>query len=94
MPFDSAVAKANRFHQLICFFPATIFFSDVYSQIYRVLKPGQIFACYEWCLTPKYNKDDAQHRLYKKKIEEGTSLYLFYTLHDAVLFSIRCYMVF
>jgi ubiquinone/menaquinone biosynthesis C-methylase UbiE len=28
----------------------------VYGEIYRVLKPGQIFATYEWCLTPKYDK--------------------------------------
>lgn len=25
----------------------------VFSEIFRVLKPGQVFACYEWCLTPK-----------------------------------------
>ena len=46
---------------------------DVYSQIYRVLKPGQVFACYEWCTTPLYNKENAFHRQIKKKIEEGTS---------------------
>jgi sterol 24-C-methyltransferase len=47
---------------------------DVYSQIYRVLKPGQIFACYEWCLTPKYDTNNETHRLIKKKIEEGDGL--------------------
>jgi SAM-dependent methyltransferase len=46
----------------------------VYSQIFKVLKPGQIFACYEWCLTPKYDKDNELHRLIKKKIEEGDGL--------------------
>lgn len=35
---------------------------DVYSQIYRVLKPGQVFACYEWCLTPLYDGDNSLHR--------------------------------
>lgn len=35
---------------------------DVYSQIYRVLKPGQVFACYEWCLTPLYDGNDSLHR--------------------------------
>jgi sterol 24-C-methyltransferase len=46
----------------------------VYSEIFRVLKPGQIFATYEWCLTPKYDKNNAEHRLIKKKIEEGDGL--------------------
>jgi len=47
---------------------------EVYGQIYRVLKPGQIFACYEWCLTPLYDKENELHRLIKKKIEEGDGL--------------------
>lgn len=46
----------------------------VYSQIFRVLKPGQVFACYEWCLTPKYDKNNELHRTIKKKIEEGDGL--------------------
>lgn len=46
----------------------------VYSQIYRVLKPGQVFACYEWCLTPKYDAGNELHRTIKKKIEEGDGL--------------------
>lgn len=46
----------------------------VYGEIYRVLKPGQIFACYEWCLTPKYDASVELHRLIKKKIEEGDGL--------------------
>lgn len=47
---------------------------SVYGEIFRVLKPGQIFACYEWCLTPKYNPADPYHVLIKKKIEEGDGL--------------------
>jgi sterol 24-C-methyltransferase len=46
----------------------------VYQEILRVLKPGQYFACYEWCLTPKYDNDNEYHRLIKKKIEEGDGL--------------------
>jgi sterol 24-C-methyltransferase len=48
--------------------------TKVYSQIYRVLKPGKIFACYEWCLTPMYDKNNEYHRTIKKKIEEGDGL--------------------
>lgn len=47
---------------------------DVYAQIFRVLKPGQVFACYEWCLTPKYDAANEYHRTIKKKIEEGDGL--------------------
>jgi sterol 24-C-methyltransferase len=46
----------------------------VYGEIFRVLKPGQIFATYEWCLTPKYDKNNPEHVLIKKKIEEGDGL--------------------
>lgn len=48
--------------------------TKVYSQIYRVLKPGKVFACYEWCLTPSYDKNSEYHRSIKKKIEEGDGL--------------------
>ena len=34
----------------------------------------QIFATYEWCLTPKYVPGNAEHALIKKKIEEGDGL--------------------
>jgi sterol 24-C-methyltransferase len=47
---------------------------DVYGEIFRVLKPGKVFACYEWCLTPKYDPKNEYHRLIKKKIEEGDGL--------------------
>jgi sterol 24-C-methyltransferase len=47
---------------------------DVYGEIFRVLKPGKVFACYEWCLTPKYDPNSEYHRLIKKKIEEGDGL--------------------
>lgn len=47
---------------------------DVYGEIFRVLKPGRYFACYEWCLTPLYDRNNELHRLIKKKIEEGDGL--------------------
>ena len=46
----------------------------VYSEIYRVLKPGATFAMYEWCLTPQYDASNALHRRIKKQIEEGDGL--------------------
>ena len=48
--------------------------NGVYSEIRRVLKPGGIFATYEWCLTDKYDANDAYHRKIKKDIEVGDGL--------------------
>jgi len=45
-----------------------------YREIFRVLKPGAIFACYEWCVTDKYNPKNSDHCLIKKQIEEGDGL--------------------
>ncbi len=36
----------------------------VYSEIYRVLKPGAIFACYEWCMTDLYESGNPGARTY------------------------------
>jgi hypothetical protein len=46
----------------------------VYSEILRVLKPGGRFACYEWCLTDKYDATNPEHAIIKKQIEEGDAL--------------------
>lgn len=46
----------------------------VYSEIFRVLKPGAIFAGYDWCMTPLYNADDPEHQSIKERIEYGNAL--------------------
>eukprot|EP00038_Savillea_parva_P029194 m.69418 g.69418 ORF g.69418 m.69418 type:complete len:422 (+) comp8582_c0_seq1:43-1308(+) len=56
----------------------------VYSEILRVLKPGGRFACYEWCLTDEYDKNNAEHQFIKKKIEEGDGLPDMASTHDVV----------
>jgi len=45
-----------------------------YREIFRVLKPGQPFVGYEWCLTSLYDPESPVHRDIKKGIEEGTGL--------------------
>jgi sterol 24-C-methyltransferase len=47
---------------------------DCYKQIYRVLKPGCVFAVYEWCMTDKYDDCNLEHLRLKKDIEEGNGL--------------------
>ena len=44
------------------------------AKFFEYWSPGAIFACYEWCLTPFYDKTNEEHRLIKKKIEEGDGL--------------------
>lgn len=48
--------------------------AGVYGEIFRVLKPGATFACYEWCLTDKYDAENAHHRKIKRDIEIGDGL--------------------
>ncbi|MCJ1399594.1 Delta(24)-sterol C-methyltransferase [Xylographa trunciseda] len=46
----------------------------VYSQIYRVLKPGGVFAVYEWLMTDAYNNDNPKHREIRLHIEQGDGI--------------------
>lgn len=46
----------------------------VYAEIFRVLKPGAIFAGYDWCVTPSFKEDDVSHRELKNRIEYGNGL--------------------
>lgn len=48
--------------------------TEVFREVFRVLKDGAQFAGYEWCLTPRYDAGDPRHRTLKKKIEEGCGL--------------------
>jgi sterol 24-C-methyltransferase len=45
-----------------------------YGEIYRVLKPGAVFACYEWVMTDKYDASNPEHRRVKHGIELGDGL--------------------
>lgn len=41
----------------------------VYSQIFKVLKPGGTFGVYEWCLTDNYDPKNQEHRKICRGIE-------------------------
>jgi len=48
---------------------------DVYDQVYRVLKPGGLFASYEWVLNEdKFDKKNKDHLTIKYQIEKGNAL--------------------
>ncbi|KAI9820298.1 MAG: Delta(24)-sterol C-methyltransferase [Pycnora praestabilis] len=46
----------------------------VYSQIFRVLKPGGVFGVYEWVMTDNYDNDKLQHREIRLGIEHGNGI--------------------
>ncbi|CAN0252045.1 unnamed protein product [Ascophyllum nodosum] len=71
LPFGEASFDGVYAIEATCHAPQR---EGVYSEIYRVLKPGAVFACYEWCLTDKYDPTNEQHRTIKKQIEEGDGL--------------------
>lgn len=71
MPFTDGSFDGAYAIEATCHAPDRV---DVFSEIYRVLKPGSLFASYEWCLTDGYRGSDPEHRRIKKGIEEGDAL--------------------
>ncbi|CAN4109237.1 unnamed protein product [Withania somnifera] len=47
---------------------------DCYKEIFRVLKPGQYFANYEWCITDFFDPNNSNHRRIKHEVELGNGL--------------------
>ena len=45
-----------------------------YREVFRVLRPGAVFAGYEWCVTPLYDAGDPEHRDIGQRIEYGNAL--------------------
>ncbi|XP_023914352.1 cycloartenol-C-24-methyltransferase [Quercus suber] len=45
-----------------------------YKEIHRVLKPGQYFAAYEWCMTDSFDPNNQEHQKLKAEIEIGDGL--------------------
>ncbi len=46
----------------------------VFREINRLLKPGALFASYDWVMKESYNPDSPEHRDIKQKIEIGNGL--------------------
>uniref|UniRef100_A0A7S2IQJ2 Methyltransferase n=1 Tax=Zooxanthella nutricula TaxID=1333877 RepID=A0A7S2IQJ2_9DINO len=71
MPFADSSFDAVYAIESTCHAPDR---ARVYGEILRVLKPGAVFACYEWCLTDKYDAKSEHHRRIKRDIEVGDGL--------------------
>ncbi|KAK8068489.1 S-adenosyl-L-methionine-dependent methyltransferase [Apiospora saccharicola] len=48
--------------------------SGVYSEIFRVLKPGGVFGVYEWLMTDDYDNENLHHREIRLGIEQGDGI--------------------
>lgn len=46
----------------------------VYGEIYKVLKPGGVFAVYEWVMTDRYDESNPEHRKIAYEIELGDGI--------------------
>jgi sterol 24-C-methyltransferase len=46
----------------------------IYSEIFRVLKPGGTFGVYEWLMTDEYDNDNPRHREIRLGIEIGNGI--------------------
>uniref|UniRef100_A0ACD5TQH7 Uncharacterized protein n=1 Tax=Avena sativa TaxID=4498 RepID=A0ACD5TQH7_AVESA len=71
MPFSDNTFDAVYAIEATCHAPDPV---GCYKEIYRVLKPGQCFAVYEWCITDHYDPNNANHKRIKDEIELGNGL--------------------
>lgn len=71
LPFEDGSLDGAYAIEATCHAPNRV---DCYAEIYRVLKPGATFACYEWCMTDKYDPTNPEHLRMKKDIESGNGL--------------------
>ena len=46
--------------------------TGAFSEVFRILKPGGVFGCYEYCLTPEFDADNAEHQRIKRGLEDTT----------------------
>eukprot|EP00741_Cyanophora_paradoxa_P024439 tig00022075_g23596.t1 len=71
MPFEDGTFDAVYEIEATCHAPDKV---GVYSEIFRVLKPGGIFGQYEWIMTDRYDKNSKLQRDVKYGIEIGDGL--------------------
>ncbi|KAF7137453.1 hypothetical protein RHSIM_Rhsim07G0057300 [Rhododendron simsii] len=71
MPFPDNSFDAVYAIEATCHAPDAV---ACYKEIYRVLKPGQCFAVYEWCMTNSFDPHNKEHQNIKAEIELGNGL--------------------
>ncbi|XP_027355580.1 cycloartenol-C-24-methyltransferase-like [Abrus precatorius] len=71
MPFPDNSFDAAYAIEATCHAPDAY---GCYKEIFRVLKPGQYFAAYEWCMTEAFDPNNEEHQKIKAIIEVGDGL--------------------
>lgn len=71
VPLPDASFDAAYAIEATCHAPTRV---SVYSEVARLLRPGGEFAMYEWCMTPRFDEKDAEHRRLKLLIERGNGI--------------------
>ncbi|KAG1454580.1 hypothetical protein G6F56_007287 [Rhizopus delemar] len=71
MPFDDNSFDAVYAIEATCHAPI---FEGVYGEIFRVLKPGGSFGCYEWVMTDAFDETNPKHRQIAHEIEIGNGI--------------------
>ncbi|CAK9187437.1 unnamed protein product [Ilex paraguariensis] len=71
MPFPDNTFDAVYAIEATCHAPDAV---GCYKEIFRVLKPGQCFAAYEWCMTDSFDPNNQEHQKIKGEIEIGDGL--------------------
>ncbi|KAF7113524.1 hypothetical protein RHSIM_RhsimUnG0121700 [Rhododendron simsii] len=71
MPFPDNSFDVAYALEATCHAPDAV---GCYKGIHRVLKPGQCFAAFEWCMTDSFDPNNEEHLNIKKEIELGNGL--------------------
>ena len=71
IPADAGTFDAAYHIEAIAHAPTK---AAAYTEVFRVLRPGAVFAGFEWCMTPLYDGDNPEHRRLKQQIEYGNAL--------------------
>ncbi|KAI9020425.1 sterol 24-C-methyltransferase [Hyaloraphidium curvatum] len=79
MPFEAEQFDAAYSIEAACHAPRP---SDVMKEIFRVLKPGGVYAAYEWCLTDKYDPNNKEHVDIMHELATGNSIPKWYTTEE------------
>ncbi|XP_010471758.1 PREDICTED: 24-methylenesterol C-methyltransferase 3-like [Camelina sativa] len=71
MPFDENTFDGAYSIEATCHAPKL---EEVYSEIFRVMKPGALFVSYDWVKTEKYRDDDEEHKDLIQGLERGHAI--------------------
>jgi len=71
MPFENEAFDGAYAIEATCHAPTL---EQVYSEVFRTLKPGSIFVAYEWVTTPNYDAKNEKHVAIADEIIIGNGL--------------------